>query len=153
MSKITYLHREIHEKIVDGKRTIHEEMIIDGPKGLTFKLYIKNGEKETKISGIKKNGDFIVNVKKGDKKETVTLDRKEFLEMLKKEKELDFAKKYIETLKGGARKEDGCGYNEAGMCGGAKRRSRKTSRRTSRKTTRSAKPKTSRKGSRRSSRK
>ena len=49
-SKPSFLHQVSNKSIVDDKVTVHEESIIDGPKGLTFKMFHQEGDKKEKIS-------------------------------------------------------------------------------------------------------
>jgi hypothetical protein len=154
MSKITYRHKEESTDIKNGKITVYEEDIIDGPKGVSFKLYKKTDTKKEKIIG-RRNDDgtytFIHIV--DDKKDSKNLSLADLLKEIKKIKGLEFAVKYLSTAKmarasralsrSGSRKGS---KKRTSRKGSKKRTSRKGSKkRTSRK---GSKKRTSRKGSR-----
>ena len=142
MTGPTYLH-------------IYEEQVIDGPKGLSFKLYKRDGDKKEKIVGKRnESGTFTVIYIKGDKKDTETYTLEELKKEVKKNKELDFVTKYISTAKIARTSRRLSRASSKRRSRGAKkvtskrRTSRKTSRKGSKKGSRKAK-KTSRKTSRR----
>jgi hypothetical protein len=102
MSKLTYLHKVMNQSLKDGEVTTYEEEIIDGPKGITVKLYSKsNGVMERiRISG--KDDKYVMKVTEGDKTEETHLNKKELMEELKKNKKLKFAADFAKTQKGGS---------------------------------------------------
>lgn len=102
MSKLNYLHKSLSKTIKNGESTTYEETIVEGPKGISVKMYSKdkNGIEKISISG---SGDkFVMRTMEGDKKDEKTLTRSELLEELKKNKKLKFAADFAKTQKGGA---------------------------------------------------
>lgn len=102
MSKLNYLHKELKQSLKDGVVTTYEEVIIDGPKGVTIKYFSKDGNSEEKITINEKNGKFILKIKNGDKVDEKSLSKDEFIDELKKNKKLKFAADFVKTQKGGA---------------------------------------------------
>ena len=102
MSKLTYLHKVMNQSLKDGEVTTYEEEIIDGPKGITVKLYSKSGGVIEKIRISGKDDKFIMKVTEGDKTEDTQLNKKELMEELKKNKKLKFAADFAKTQKGGS---------------------------------------------------
>ena len=106
MSSLTYLHKVLNESLKNGEKTTYEEVIIDGPKGVTIKMFSKdkNGAERISISG--SNDKFVMKVMDGDKTEEKTLSREEVIAEIKKNKKLkfavDFAKEFAKSQKGGA---------------------------------------------------
>jgi len=117
------------------KLTIKEQQIINGPKGISFKYYHKDGDDIVKIQGLEQpDGKFILITKKNkEPAEKKELTKKELLKYIKDNDQLVFAIESIEALKGGKRK--------------SRRGTRKGSRKTSRKGSRKGSKKASRKGS------
>ncbi len=147
MSGPTYLHHEQSKQIKNGKVTIHEEQVIDGPKGLSFKLYKRDGDKKEKIVGKRnKDGTFTIIHIKGDKKDSNNYTVEELKKEIKKHKELDFVNKYVSTAKIARQSRKMSRASSRRRSRAAKKASRKA-KKTSRKTSRKAK-RTSRKGSR-----
>lgn len=140
-SMLTYLHQKSHKEVKNGKVVVREESIIDGPKGLSFKLYVKSDDKKIKYAGKSDNGKFKVYVKEDDKKEEYELDHKEVLEMLKKNKDLQFIYEYVKNYK----------PEKGSQKGGSKKRSKKGSKKGSRKGSRKGSKMGSKKGSKRGS--
>ena len=115
MSKKVYIHEYKNKSSYNEETKIDEEYLRDGVKGISFKvLKVVKGKKEEfmKISGKElEDGNFGVTVRKGDKKDQMTLNKKDFVALIKKHKELAFVEKYIakemekfrKTLKGGRR--------------------------------------------------
>ena len=152
MSNLTFLHKVLNQHMKNGEVTTYEEVIMDGPKGITVKLYSKdkNGVERISING--KDDKFTMRTIDGDKKNEVILDRDGLINELKKNKNLKFAAEFLKTQKGGewlgrpkraskkgskkasrkgSRKQRG---GELVLEGGAKRRSsKKSSKRKSRK--------------------
>lgn len=102
MSKLTYLHKVMNQSLKDGEVTTYEEEIIDGPKGITVKLYSKSNGVIEKIRISGKDDKFIMKVTEGDKTEDTQLTKKELMEELKKNKKLKFAADFAKTQKGGS---------------------------------------------------
>ena len=105
MSKITYLHEVKNQLLVNGKKRVHEEYIIDGPKGITIKYFYKEENKDTnimeKILITGKDNEFIMKTIVQDKKEEMKLNKSELLNELNKNKKLKFANEFALTQKGG----------------------------------------------------
>lgn len=107
MSKPTYLHQSHYKSIVGDKIEEREESIIDGDKGLNFKLFYRKGDTKKKIKGHrdKASGRIELTIQDGDVKEKkkMDLDLAEFKKFVKSEKMLEFAVDYVSSLKGGKR--------------------------------------------------
>lgn len=148
MSKPTFLHQVYQKSIVDDKITEHEESIIDGPKGLTFKMFHREGDNKEKIIGRReKDGKIKIKIMKDNDVSEKEMDLDEFKKFVKKEKSLAFTVDYVTGLKGGARHKKASTKRSSRK--GTKRHSRKrVSRKASRPKTRSKK--SSKKVSRRS---
>jgi hypothetical protein len=101
MSKLTYLHKVLNQTLKNGVSETYEESIIDGPRGVSIKLYKKdaNGVERVLISG--KDDKFTMKTKKGDKEEEKTLTKDDLLSELSKNKSLKFASEFAKTQKGG----------------------------------------------------
>ncbi len=102
MSKLTYLHKVINESIKNGEKITYEELIIEGPKGITVKMFSKdkNGAERISISG--NDNKFVMRTMVGDKKDETHLTKDELVAELKKNKKLKFAAEFVKTQKGGA---------------------------------------------------
>lgn len=100
-SALTYLHKVFNQSLKDGVVTTYEEIIIEGPKGITVKYYSKDGKNEEKITIFGKDDKFKMTIKEGDKKEEKTLTKEELMSELKKNKKLKFAADFTKTQKGG----------------------------------------------------
>jgi len=106
MSNLTYFHKELKQHLINGKIVTNEERIIEGPKGLTIKMYSKNENSEEKIiiSGSGDNYKFTSNIKINNNepvKEEQQLTKSEMLKVLKNNKMLKFASDFLKTQKGG----------------------------------------------------
>lgn len=102
MSKLTYLHKVLHQSLKDGVMSTYEEIILDGPKGITVKYFSKTGKESDKIKIVGKDDKFEMTVQEGDKVEKKTLTKDELVSELKKNKKLKFASEFTKTQKGGA---------------------------------------------------
>jgi hypothetical protein len=136
-SNLTYLHKNVQQSVKDGKASTLEEIVVDGPRGLSVKYFHKSGDKVDKIVIFEKNGEFTM--KTGD--EEKTLSKAELLEELKSNKKLKFAVEYAKTQKGGKDEKP----EQPVQTGGAKKGSKKSSKKGSKKS--------SKKGSKKSSKK
>lgn len=104
-SDVKFLYDQRHVSISNNKKSIVEEYIIDGSKGLLVKFFDKKGDKFTKIT-IKSTDDGnyrYITVSDTKDREEQTLNKKDLLAILKKNKNLDFAIDYITKQKGGDR--------------------------------------------------
>jgi len=105
-SNLTYLHKVLNESLKSGEKSTYEEVIIDGPKGVTIKMFSKSKDGSEKII-ISGNGDkFVMKTMEGDKKDEKSLSKDDLIAELKKNKRLkfaaDFAKEFAKNQKGGA---------------------------------------------------
>lgn len=101
MSNLKYLHKVLNQSLKDGVAETYEETIIDGPKGVTVKMYKKDASGVDRIS-INGSGDkFVMRTKKGDKEDEKTLTKDELMAELNKNKSLKFAAEFAKTQKGG----------------------------------------------------
>ncbi len=130
MSKnITFQHTLYSKKIERGTVVEHEESLIDGDKGLTFKVFDKrNGTIEKYVGRLNDDDTFSVIHIVDDKKYDETYSFDDMLKEVKKIDSLAFVYDYLKDFKKSRKQK-----------GGVKKRSRKGS-------------KSSRKSSRRSSR-
>ena len=87
---------ENNKSVIDkGVKKILKKSIIDGDLGLAFTYMEKNGNEFMRISS-KPDGDkFVVTIKQGDKVEFMELEKKALVQMIKKNKKLDFVYEYI----------------------------------------------------------
>jgi hypothetical protein len=136
MSKLNYLHKVLNQTLKNGVSQTHEEVIIDGSKGITIKLYTKSGDSVERISISGKDDNFTMRVQSGEKKTEKTLTKEELMDELKKNKLLKFAADFAKTQKGGR------------LLGG-----RKTSKKVSKKSSKKVSKKGSKKSSKRTSKK
>ena len=135
-SGITYLHKQLKESLKDGKKTTEEEVIIDGPKGVTIKMYSKNGDKIEKITIHGSGDEFVMKTTKDGSQDEKKLTKSELMAELKKNKKLEFAADFAKSQKGGE----------------LMRSRRKSSKKASKKSSKKASKKASKKGSRKQSR-
>ena len=126
-TNLTYLHKVHTAELKAGKMVKVEEELRDGPRGVSFKLFKKTGDKTEKyVAKQKEDGTFELYIVVGDKKDSQTLSKADLIKEIKKIKGLEFAIKYLASAKAVARQR---------ARSSARTRSRKTSRkRTSRKT-------------------
>jgi hypothetical protein len=136
MSNLKYLHKVLTQSLKDGVAETHEELIVDGPKGITIKLYKKKDDVVEKIMIMGKDDKFTLKTQKGDAKDSKDLTRSELLAELSKNKSLKFAAEFAKTQKGGQ------------LLGG-----RKTSKKASKKASKKVAKPTSKKVSKKSSKK
>ena len=101
MSKIVKLHKVHQKEVKNSIITEHEESIIDGTKGLTFKVFDRKGDDKEKYLGKSNNdGTFdLIHIKNEEKNKMDKLSTQELLKELKKIKSLKFVVDYLETLK------------------------------------------------------
>jgi len=125
-----YLHEVSERKIVDGKKYVHEESVIHGDKGLTIKLYHKEGENATKVIVVKKGDGYLMKVMADGKTDEKTLSKDDLIKELKKDKQLKFAVEYVEKAKNLSRTKRS---SKKGSKKGSKKASKKGSKKGSRK--------------------
>ena len=102
MSKLNYLHKVMNQTLKDGVVSTYEEIILDGPKGVTIKYFNKTGKESDKIKIVGKGDKFEMTTQEGDKKDKKVLTKDELMAELKKNKKLKFAIDFSKTQKGGA---------------------------------------------------
>jgi len=135
-SSLTFLHEKTFKQVKDNKVIINEESVIDGTKGLTFKLYQKEDDKKKKFIGKSKDdGTYELIIIDGDKKEVLNFTNKELLEFVKKNPELEFVHTYLKTrkLSGGKKGYKLKSNSKRGSRKGTKKSSRKGTKKGSRK--------------------
>ena len=130
---VTYLHELTSREKKDGKWLIHEESIIHGDRGLSFKYYHKEGDSIEKITGRQNpDGTFALTTIANGQKESRILSRDDLLKELGKLKHLKFAVDYIKSQKSSQGRSQGRPQRRRGSSrgsrGGARRVSRSTSR-------------------------
>lgn len=103
MSKLNFLHEVKNRSIKNDQVEVHEEIIIDGPKGVTIKYYHKDAAGIEKISIFGKDDSYKMTVISGGEKKDSTLSKSELTAELAKNKKLSFAKGF-KLQKGGSRK-------------------------------------------------
>ncbi len=153
-TKLTYLHKKSHTEIKGDDKLVVEEVVMDGPRGVSFKFFHKKNDKTKKVTGRQDEaGKFSLRVME-DKE--VKLDEKDLsladlLKHLKKMKDLDFAVKYLSA----AKKQKGGYYHYVGspMAGGRKGSKRRASKKRSKKVSKKASKKRSKKSSKKVSKK
>ena len=115
-SDIKFLHDKRNVSISNGQKIVHEEYVIDSPKGLTIKFYHKEGDNFHKVT-IKALDDgnykFISSRNDEDRREEV-LSKKDLLNELSKSKMLKFAVDYLDKQQGGADRYRSNGYQSRG---------------------------------------
>ena len=92
-SNLNYLHKNVQQSVKDKKASTLEEIVIDGPRGLSIKYFYKSGDKVEKIVIFEKNGEFTMKSADGEK----TMNKAELLDELKSNKKLKFADEYTNT--------------------------------------------------------
>jgi len=157
MSKKIYIHQYKKEYRMNEEKTLEEEYLRDGIKGISFKsLKLTKGKKESffKLSGKElEDGTFGITVKKDGETKQETLNQKDFIAFLKKHKDLSFVSDYIsktmdkfrKTLKGGKRRR------KTSRKSSKKKSKRKSSKRKSSKRKSSKRKSSKRKSSKRKS--
>jgi len=126
---------------VNGKKVKENKSIVDGDKGVSVRYLMKTDTDFRRVKATEKDGKFTVMTKKGEEDEKTTeMTEKEFLEMVKKEKEMEFVTEYMKKrIRGGAkrtvRKSSKKSSKKGSKSGGA-RRVRKSSKKTSKKSSR-----------------
>ena len=135
MSNLKYLHKVLNQSLKDGVSETYEETIVDGPKGVTVKMFKKDASGVERISINGKDDKFVMRTKKGDKEDEKTLTKDELMAELSKNKSLKFAAEFSKTQKGGS-------------VFGGKKSSKKSSKKTSQKpASKKSSKKSSKKGS------
>ena len=94
---LTYLHKVIQQSVKDGKASTLEEIVVDGPKGLSVKYFSKSGDNVDKIVIYGKDDTFKMKINNDEK----NLTKSELIDELKSNKKLKFASDYAKTQKGG----------------------------------------------------
>jgi hypothetical protein len=129
---LKFLHKVLNETLKNGAREAYEEQIIDGPRGITIKLFKKDANGVEKILITGKDDSYKMKTQNGEKKDEKNFTLKEMLSELKNNKALKFAAEFAKTQKGG-------------KLFGGKRPSKKTSKNVSKKTSKKSSKRTSRK--------
>ena len=103
--EIKFLHDKRDVSIVNGKKIVHEEYIILGPKGLTVKFYHKEGDQSEKyiIKAVEGDKFKFISMKNDEEKKEEVFTKEDLLDEIKKHKLLKFALDFIKTQKGGAK--------------------------------------------------
>nr|QBK88339.1 MAG: hypothetical protein LCMiAC01_00030 [Mimivirus LCMiAC01] len=99
---LKHLYKRSSSDLKGDKVVTLEESLIDGPKGISFKLYKKNGDKIEKYTGRQNpDGTFTLWIVKGgvkDKQEKIGID--DLMTIIKKVKDLAFVVKYMKKNAG-----------------------------------------------------
>ena len=132
-SEITFFHESRHTSLKDGVKITDEEIIIDGPRGLTIKYFHNENGVKTRIAINGKSGSYTVATLEGDNMTRTELHSAEELKkFIKSEERLKFAKEYAKNASGGAHmgrpKRTKKGSKASKGRKGSKKRSKKTSR-------------------------
>jgi hypothetical protein len=118
---------------LNDKKYNYKEYIRDGEKGLEFSLLKKEGDKFHKVNVKETSKDsFTLTEKVGDKETSKEIDIKELNKMLKSNKDLEFAKKYVETDRGKYKGLENTLLSEE-LAGGKKKITKKASKKVSKK--------------------
>jgi hypothetical protein len=128
-SNLSFLHESRQTSIKNGKKVVHEEIIIDGPKGVTIKYFHNEDGQKEKINIIGRNGSFSVREIKNDQVTDNTMNIEDLKDFIKKNDKLKFVRDFAKTMTGGnllfrARKG-----SKRGTKKGSKRGSKKGSKR------------------------
>lgn len=86
------------QSIVNGVKTVDEEFIICGDKGMKIKYYKVRGNNKEKVVITGKDGNYVMKKTVNDNVEESNIDKKGLTAALKL-KDLSFAKKYIKESK------------------------------------------------------
>jgi hypothetical protein len=130
----------------NGKKIYTEELILDGPKGTSFKYFKKTDDKAEKYMGRRnEDGTFSFTVIKGDGKDTKDLSLADLIKEIKKIKVLEFVVQYLSKSKQNR--------SQSRAKRGSRKGSKKASRKGSKKASRKGSKKASRKGSKKASKK
>jgi hypothetical protein len=97
MSKPKFVHEDKKSSLVDGKKEVHEEFIIDGDEGLFIKFFQQEGDKSEKITIKSKGSKFSMITSKGkdDKGKEEELTHDELVKELSKNNKMKFAIDYV----------------------------------------------------------
>jgi hypothetical protein len=91
---LNYLYKVVQQLVKDGKVTTLEEIVIDGPKGVSVKYFYKSGDHTDKIVIYGKNDIYKMKISEEEK----TLNKAELIKELKSNKKLKFAVEYSKLL-------------------------------------------------------
>ena len=172
MSTITFREEYTKHNIINDKKNIIKQSIIDGTLGLSFVYMDKKDDKVHRIfvRENKENSTFELKEDKNGKEDTKTLSMAEFTKLLK-EPYLKFVADYMKdrkpakgekkTSKGGAKKRSKKASKKSSkkaskggsISGGAKKRSKKASKKSSKKASKKRSKKSSKKASKKRSKK
>ena len=118
---------------LNDKKYNYKENITDGEKGLEFTLLKKEGDKFYKIKVKETSKDsFDLTEKVGDKETSKVIDIKKLKKMLKSNKDLEFAKNYVENDRGKYKGIEDALLSEE-LAGGKKKTTKKASKKVSKK--------------------
>lgn len=81
--KNDYIHRLKFVKVNNGKRTVNEEGIYNGPRGLTMKHYCNDGDNVEKMVVVKRNGKYVIKTIKNGIKEECEYNDEELVNLLR----------------------------------------------------------------------
>ena len=133
---LKFLHKVLNESLKNGVREAYEEQIIEGPRGITIKLFKKDADGVEKILITGKEDNYKMRTQKGEKKDEKDLNLKDMLAELKGNKLLKFAAEFAKTQKGGklfGGKRSSKKASKTASKKTSKRSSKRTSKRTSKK--------------------
>jgi hypothetical protein len=100
-SELTYMFKNSQSEMKNGEMTSYEEEVLNGSKGVTVKMFKKEGSTLEKIKITGKDDKYVmVTIIDGDKKE-VSMNKSEFVAEVKKNKKLKFATDFLKTQMGG----------------------------------------------------
>ena len=136
MSNLKYLHKVLNQSLKDGVSETYEESIIDGPRGVTIKLYKKDATGVERILIVGTDNKYTMKTKNGDKEDEKTLDKDGLMDEIKKNKSLKFAAEFAKTQKGGklfTKLFGGKKPSKKSSKSGSKKVSKKTSKKSSKK--------------------
>jgi len=98
---LKFLHKVLNESLKNGVRETYEEQIIEGPRGITIKMFKKDASGVERILIVGKDDSYKMKIQHGEKKNEKDLTLKEMLSELKNNKALKFAVEFSKTQKGG----------------------------------------------------
>lgn len=102
MVKADFVHEVTTKEVKNGSVVVHDEFLIHGSGGLSFKYYYKDDKTKEKITGkMLSDGKFSVRYMVNDKKDEKEMSKDELIKEFSKNKALKFVVDYLKTQKGG----------------------------------------------------
>jgi hypothetical protein len=94
---VTYSYETSLMTKVDGMKTRLTKSVVDGDKGLSIYYLKKQNDNIKRVRAVETNGKFNVIVNLGEDEKKHELNEKEFVEMVKSDKDLDYVAEYMKN--------------------------------------------------------